>query len=312
MMSYAKTLLAILVFLGSINGYSQSSSDSFACVFERPLIFGASISAGYKDIFDNTEAIFEMTKAKFQGIPFSYVGSNPGPVTRLSEHYFNNPVITNRAEIVNTMEHSGRAGDQFVAYQNQMLIEGREEESTLIASLDGLYWSTIHTDAENCGGTHYGINGMRRLIQYAYQSHRPILLGSVPDEDPEKVLSGITAGWAPPKKKCLKIANDFLNRECLREKKCYVVDIHKMVQDLKGEINEDDEEGIWYLNNLYSYHEVRADGVHLWGTLVEKKRQSTSGRMVNRKWPVGIHVLADKIERSLSQGPNLCSVVGDE
>lgn len=170
-----------------VHAQDTAEKEKLSCLFERPFIFGASISAGYGTLSDGVNAIATLKANEYISSSFAAkpLGSNPDPVTRLARTYHPNPQITNISEIINIMEHSSIGADQFISYANDSAKEPNLAKSSVIVSVDGLYWPTIYGD--DCSTTDYAIQGTRAVIRYAHNRGIPLLLGNVPFEDPSKV-----------------------------------------------------------------------------------------------------------------------------
>lgn len=296
-------VISVTTFAAGTPDFDPASQETkLACLFTKPLIFGASISAGYSGIGDATAAFAKLKTSSFLGTDPHHFGANPGPITRLAEKYNKNAQVTNIAEIINTMKHGSIGADQFLAY----IAESPEnfknaQSSSVLASIDGLYWPTIYGD--DCSWTEYAVQKTQEVIQFAKDNQIPILLGSIPDEDPSKVSTILTTsgGWAPPKRQCVKMVNDFLRRNCRLEDQCYILDMHRIIENLKGSNGPRDHSGIWYKGKDYAYNDFRKDGVHLYNDPTGLARVGTLDNIPN-----GMKYAMTYIEKSIAWNLNSC------
>lgn len=290
-------LISVPIFAASSPDFDPDSQKAkLTCLLARPFIFGASISGGYSGISDGTAAFAKLKASQLFGTDLHYFGGNPDPVTRLARKYNKNPEITNIAEIINQMPHSSIGPDQFLAYISASPENLRNAQaSSVLASIDGLYWPTIYGD--DCYWTESAIQGTREVIQFAKNNRIPMLLGSVPNEDPNKVSTLLTASgsWSPPKPQCVKMVNDFLRQECKPEDQCYILDMHRIVENLKGSLGPHDRTGIWYQGTDYGYNDLRNDGVHLYNSPTGSVRNGTYNGVPN-----GIRYVMTYIEKSVA------------
>ena len=101
----------------------KSQQTKLGCLFAKPLIFGASISAGYSGVGDATAALLNLKKSSLFGSDPHYFAANPDPVSRLAKSYNENSQVTNISEIINQMQHGSVGADQFLAYISERLIK---------------------------------------------------------------------------------------------------------------------------------------------------------------------------------------------
>jgi hypothetical protein len=280
----------------------SSQQTKLACLFAKPLIFGASISAGYSGVSDATAAFIHLKTSPLLGTDPHYFGANPDPVTRLAKKYNKDAQITNISEIINQMQYGSVGVDQFFGYISESPENlNNAKSSSVLASIDGLYWPAIYGD--DCSWTEYAIHKTREIIQFAKKNQIPMLLGSVPDEDPSKVSMILTGsgGWVQPKQQCVKMTNDFLHRECRVEDQCYILDMHAIVENLKGSNGPHDHLGIWFQGENYDYNQFRSDGVHLWNQ-PKRIRKGVQAPSI----PDGMKYVMTYIEKSVAWNLNSC------
>lgn len=238
--------------------------------YVKPLIFGASISAGYRDISDGIAAKAKLTFGEKFGGDYLYFGTNHGPITRLANEYNPKAEITNISEMINQMPFSSIGPDQFKAYISKPKGLKNARSSSVLASIDGLYWATIY--GPGCGATEYALEGMSEVIQFGRKHNIPVIVGNVPQEDPSKVLlllkggGPIPANWNEPQFECLEMVDQFLKQECKLENQCYIVDFRRVVKNIEGNLGPHDREGIAFEGKNYLYNDFRQDGVHLWNS----------------------------------------------
>ena len=63
------------------------------------------------------------------------------------------------------MEYGAVAVDQFANYIKVPSQEAKLKNSSLIASIDGLYWPTIYGPEGDCSWANYAIRGTRSMNQ---------------------------------------------------------------------------------------------------------------------------------------------------
>ncbi len=292
-------MMLIYVYSGAVFGQSNpdfnlaSQKEKMACLLGKPFIFGASISAGYQDLSDATTAFTKLQMSQLLGRSSQHLGNNPDPITRLAHQYVSNPQVTNISEILNTMEHSSVGADQFLTYIQDPAQKQTAVDSTVLASIDGLYWPTIYGD--DCSWAEYAMERTEDVILFAKNNKIPLLLGNVSYEDESKVAAVIKAGWEPPKIKCAQKVNSFLIKKCRLEHQCYIIDMHRMVENLKGNLGPRDQSGIFFEGQNYEYNEFRQDGVHLYNS-----PSKTNSRDAAKPIPNGMRYLMTYIEKSIA------------
>ena len=296
-------LISMPIFADSRPDFDPSSQrEKLACLLERPLIFGASVSAGYSGVSDATAALAKLKASEVFGTDSHYLGANPDPVTRLARKYSRDPKVTNIAEIINQMQYGSIGPMQFLKYISAST-ENYEnaKSSTVLASIDGLYWPTIYGD--DCYVTERAIEWTRDIIQFGKENGIPLLLGNVPEEDASKVSALLKAsgGWSSPKSQCLKMVNEFLATECLVDQQCYVIDMYRIIENLKGTLSPYDRSGIWYKGKNYEYNDFREDGVHLFNSPRQANRNGASLEV-----PVGMRYAMTYIEKAIAWNLPAC------
>lgn len=301
-------LFLVLIFVSVLPAFAQSNPDfdsssqkqKMACLLKKPFIFGASISAGYQDISDATAAFTKIQMSQLLGGNPQYFGPNADPITRLAKQYNAHPQITNISEILNTMEYSAVGADQFLAYIKDPAQLKNAQESTVLASVDGLYWPAVYSD--DCSWSDYAIEQTREVIRFARKNHIPILLGNVPYEDVSKVPQIVQMGWAPPKVQCAQKINLFLVKACRLQDQCYILDMNRIVENLKGSLGPRDRSGIFFNGQNYEYNDFREDGVNLYNSPKKVNARDRSNPV-----PHGMQYLMTYIEKSIAWNLPACA-----
>lgn len=235
-------LLTLFVFLFSIQSQANET-PAYACAFEKPFIFGASISAGYSSMKD------ALTGRRLREGE-TFIGSNDSPTTRMAKSFFDKPQITNIAEIVNTMMFFGYGHRQFYAAYNDDGMRGLIEEASIWASLDAFYWPSAN------GSCDEAIQGVDTITAMAQAMNKPLILATVPEENPDNVDWLIRKALFPMQTVCIDSINSALVEKCKIEDRCYLIDLYKTVNDLNGD-------GVDFNGKLNFAYDFRFDGVHL-------------------------------------------------
>ena len=97
----------------------------------------------------------------------------------------------------------------------------------------------------------------------------------------------------------------FLERECKVKEQCYLIDLYRIVENLKGTISHHDDYGIWFQGKSYSYNQFRQDGVHMWNDPTSTK-EILFGPDKNYV-PDGMSYLMYQIQQKLSWGLPNCN-----
>lgn len=271
---FATALLLSLSTKAYAQTHTNTQAPKYACVLERPFIFGASISSGYEEMADGIRA----NLVNLVGL--SYRSQfNPDPTTSLSKRYFRGPFITNIAEMVNTMPNSAYGHRQLHSYLKQHQNNPQKlfdlKNATVLSSIDGFYWPA------GDGQCQEAVQGANFIINLAKKNNQALILATVPEEDPQYVdmiLRNI--GWYPPEKECVEMINAFLKQNCKGEDQCYLIDIHETVRALNNE-------GIQFENRTVKSFDLRSDGVHLTKT--------------------GVRYIMSLIEKALEENPPACA-----
>lgn len=244
---FGTTLLSSALFSPS----GSASGPSYACAFTKPVVFGASISAGFEEIGDGARGAL----ASVTG--FKYYGKNTDPTTGLARRFHGNPSVLNISEIVNTMPNNAYGYEQIKDYlgKNKGNPErlSRLTEASLLSTIDGFYWPA------GDGNCLAAVRGAADIIQFAKRHNQALILATVPEEDPSKVNIILrNGGWYPPVEECVEMINSFMKRSCHAEDQCYLIDIHDVVKRLNSTGIEFEGQIATANNNAF-----RFDGVHL-------------------------------------------------
>ena len=266
-------------------GETAGESTAYQCALEKPFIMGASISAGYgteerdrvrdsvvtaaleglsesPPIVNKSDSGFIplFIKAIRSFFPGNRLGKNRAPTVRLAENYFDPPDITNIAEILTVLpggygSYAYRQFDNALSDTTEGGLAEKLKGSTLLVSLDGFYWPAIRES----GACPDVVAGVKRIITYGHTNRKPLLLGNVPDEEEASVDAELVeTGWAPPGAACLTAINNELKASCTLGNKCYLIDVHGMVEQLKNT-----GAGISFEGATHRVRDFRFDGVHL-------------------------------------------------
>jgi hypothetical protein len=237
------------------------------CLFAKPVVVGASISAqmgrsvpGYNWLVD--------VMAFIEGRP---VNANFGlsPAKLLIANYaakgfnFQYPNYS----IMFTQQDKDLGSSQVNA-----LIVGDQQEvfksASVVLGIDPFYWDAVD---DNCDYGHGQFSGVETTIywltRYAKDQGTRLILGNIPQEDPNQVIINsekyiIPGLWYQPTPSCVDSINSTLQRYCKVENGCYLVDIDAIVQKLnRGEkLPGHNVEMSPIQNGLF---DLRPDGVHL-------------------------------------------------
>lgn len=119
------------------------------------------------------------------------------------------------------------------------------------------------------------------LVQKSFQDGKVLILGTVPEDGPEFVNMSALLSWLPDSLSflkvpifdfpednfaCIKDINSVLKKECTADRNCYLVDLHRIVDDLQNGhlIDIFGERASKTGREGYNYDEHRGkDGVHL-------------------------------------------------
>jgi hypothetical protein len=272
----------LIIFFFSMNAPAQESSH-YACLLERPLIFGASISAGYAGLLDAVP----FTNPRFP------MGSGASPSTRLAHQFFSKPEIINISEIVNTLPFRADGSRQLFHFW-----QTRPEDfasRTAIISLDAFYWPAGYAGASACPEI---VDSVERVTRLAEEAQIPLILGTIPSEDPARVspLLSESGAWFPPGPVCLNEINRALQVHCGESSSCYLIDINEVVADLNDPKRGIEYRGERYFSHLASEHSQRSPGADFSDFRFD-------GVHLNE---LGTQYMVELIESSLANGPSRC------
>ena len=228
------------------------------CVFKSPLSFGASITAETAAIIPGYSGVIA-ARALTRGIPYvPSFGVSPNRIL-LASYARKLPW----AHGPNISRMFTQSDEDYGSAQVDAMLTGKYskefERSSVVIGLDAFYWDAI---SNNCGGPAGADSKARTLIQQAHAKGKVLILGTIPTEDPSKVLIdseslGIHGLWYNPEKPCLDQINAVLRADCKPAKNCYLINIEAMVSTLN-------EGGTLSVGGKdYSLYWIRPDGVHL-------------------------------------------------
>lgn len=260
--AYICLLLSLPVSAQELAAYFGKNNEveapaELACVFKNPLVFGASVSAGYSETSDGVIARIEAAKGA------AYRPQWDTPVSLMQKKYFGRRSETNIAEVVaDVMPHRGSGYAQLRELMSDKKSETKIDEASVLVSFDSFFWQASR-GGQQC---EYALNDIDSIIRLAQQKKKPLILGNVPNEDPQRVSGMIklaaNAGWAKPhtwarpKEECLTKINSKLKDSCLKANNCHLLDLHTMVKNLNGD-------GIWFEQQQNRIPNFRFDGLHL-------------------------------------------------
>lgn len=256
-----KKFLLTLVTLSTVANAVPLTPEQKACTFKKTIVIGASISA-------NTAMNIPMYYTGIQALAlirgvFSIGYFGPGPHHQLLSDYANQGLFAKiyrnySVMFTNEPEYWGSA-------QIFKLIKGSErpafDRSSLIIGVDAFYWDAIQ---ENCGEhPRSAENAIIQLVNEAREKKIKLILGNVPDEEPKSVIIdserlGIPGLWYKPDVTCALSINATLERVCLPENGCYVVDLYSMAARLNEGKKLSLKDG-----SAWGLYRLRPDGVHL-------------------------------------------------
>ena len=252
---------------GGINYQYQAPylDGRFQCVFQKSIHFGASITHETMRQFPNAAMA-----PYFMARTGHFFGQSPAKI--LTKHYARGEVLA---------DFSAAYGNPVGFRQiEQILRSDLLSQATSIVGIDAFYWDAAW---QYCGATEKRITS---LIRKAREKKVLLILGTVPEENPESVTWNSFGSyreyiWTPPDHACLTSINNTLLRDCKVQNGCFLVDVHGLIQRLN-------QTGSLALENgkEYSLSELRPDGVHL----------SDYGSLV----------LVQEILRTLGKVPHLC------
>ena len=220
-------------------------TEESACLFQKPLILGASVSAGL-NLSDPSSLLSLMSALDANNPPA--IGSNHGPMSLMAADLSD---VVNKSE----MFASRMPGAGMIYRQLDLLEEEDLDGVSVLASIDGFYWPTA--DEENCEDA---VEGAKKVFDFAIDRGVDLVLATVPEDveedvEPSLVRFGV---WNAPKKECVEKVNAFLRAECkeTEDYACYLVDVHKALGEWKAN-------GATVNGLQKTYRELRPDGVHL-------------------------------------------------
>jgi|GEM_PF-5968226 len=255
--------LTFLLFLALSMGAKAAplTVEQKACTFKNTVLIGASITANTAmsiPLYHTAVSAMALRKGVFLLPPF---GASPSSFLLMGyakTGFFSSGWKNYSVMFTNSEEHLGSS-------QIRALVEGSERQvfnsASAIIGIDAFYWDAIF---DNCGtGPTSAEQSIERLIQEARAKNIKMILGNVPYEDPSQVIIdsesiGIEGLWYRPKAACVASINDTLQRECVPQNGCYLIDLNDMATRLNNGEKLKLKNGAVY--GLYS---LRPDGVHL-------------------------------------------------
>lgn len=223
---------------------ASADATRLACLTKSPFLFGASITAGYGGLKDGAAA------RAAAAMSWPYFGSNVDPVTRLSRSLNKESAITNISEMINAMKFNAFG---YLQIQDAILkpdLLKKMSNASIIASVDAFYWPMVF------GRCQESFRNLDWMIGLARHLKKPMLLATVPIEDPNTVDRIVRMGWSEPEPVCTARFNQYMLETCLPQNDCYVADIAETVVRLNST-------GIEFQGKLNKVHDFRFDGVHL-------------------------------------------------
>lgn len=233
-------LLLILVTLGHLAA-AQTRSD-LNCVFKEPIMFGASVSAGYGGIPDGIAGRLS------RGL---YHGNNLNPIAEMQRIYHPGP-STNLSEMVGGMPDSGNGVHQLKRLLRTPAGRQKFANCSVLGGIDAFYWPSVEAPCKDT------LADVDYLISLAAREKKPLILGNLPIENPAQISPIlVAAGWKPPPANCVAQLNAKMKKECKSENQCYLVNINSMVKKLNS------PSGVVYGRQRLFSRDVRFDGIHL-------------------------------------------------
>jgi hypothetical protein len=239
----------------------------FQCVFKKSVNLGASIT--HETMLRKSPALMAPYFLARTG-----VGFGESPAKLLTKYYARGKVIANL---------SAPFGYPVGFQQIDTLLRQRPDvldQASVVVGIDLFYWDAAW---EYCKFTEARIPA---LIQNLRARNIPLILGTVPEENPELVTWNSWGSyreyiWTPPAAHCLESINRQLHRYCRVQEGCFLLDLHGIIKKINAQGSLTMADG-----KVYALPQIRPDGVHV----------STLGSLF----------LAREILRSLAQRPDLC------
>ena len=182
--------------------------------------------------------------------------------------------------------HATPFGDPTGAAQVEDILGSHQDEiqsASAIFGLDAFYWDAAWNKCPVDGSSVAAPPAILKLITVAAALKKPLILGTVPLEDPAKsslhqLLSTLDKSdanqqkldLAVPQPDCTAKINETIRTNCLTENNCFILDFFSLVQELnsKGELkvklpSKDGNGGVLAKEVTLSASELRPDGIHL-------------------------------------------------
>lgn len=218
-------------------------SPSMACIQKNPFVFGASISAGYFNIWD------VVTRNGSHKTPIEYLILKTG-----RDFTFDNE---------NTVVQGGwYFQDTHRIFSDAAIIENIKNSSAIV-SMDAFYWDAIDGEAlyvENNTCTQ-SLETLQMVVDFATTHQTPLILANIPGEKGTPVWDYVRfiSNWREPFDNCYLAFNTKLKELCLPEQNCFIVDIDRVVSHLN------DRTGVSWKGNTYYREDLRSkyDELHL-------------------------------------------------
>lgn len=267
----------------SLAAESRLDQATRRCVFRDSLEVGASVTGKVGQVIP-VYALFEQWRF---GVEDAYYNSSPSSLflhhyrTQDPEYDPRRRPRTYRAEnlahaITTSLPKAGTG-------QVDRMLDGDRREAfdraSIVLGVDLFYWDAIWG---LCGYGNSWVTPMprswfrkepkrmdteyqiQRLIARARASKKVLVLGTVPEENPDKVIinsrrTGKDGFWYPQQYGCVRSINATLRQHCRVEQNCYLVELGKLVEEL----NADGKISVRKFDREIGLNEARPDGVHL-------------------------------------------------
>lgn len=202
-------------------------------LFERIVVFGASISARYGSYKEGVLSIL-----------FGKLGSQDSPADWLAKNF------STRGEVYLNFARANSSG--------RIQIEGllanpslEFQRASLLISVDGLM-----KDAQD-GKCEEVVDFVHQLTKYSQDRNLPLVLGNLPSINSDTVDPLLRyVGWKPVASSCRDQINKSLRMQCLPERGCFILDLDQLYRDLENDT-------VFYQGQKLKLSDLSFDGLHL-------------------------------------------------
>jgi hypothetical protein len=267
-------ILSTAIVFAPLAQASNLSAETRACLFEKPVAFGASVTQATSYVFPGYRGFVRAVEIYGSIRGSSSAASTKPALPQSSRSYGLSPIryvakVFAGRESVSRIRYIGSYvtsnDSQVGSAQIESLLNGDNRflfySSRLFVGVDAFYWDAVR-DLCPTGEPQRQI---RKLIANAKAKSKTLVLGNVPIESPELVRidserTHVGSLWYPPTPSCAHEINALLATTCTPQNNCYLIDVKSMVDHLAagGKVavpGHDQKE--------FGYYDIRPDGVHL-------------------------------------------------